>query len=173
MVARDLIGACFAVNGCGGVIVETEAYARDDPASHSFCGETRRNRTMFGPPGFAYVYRSYGAHWCVNFVCGLGRTGSAVLIRALEPIEGLDLMREQRGIEDIRRLCRGPGNLTKALGIDGTFDGLPLDKPPFRLAPGKASLDVVAGPRIGITRAETVPWRFGLAGSPFLSRGVP
>jgi DNA-3-methyladenine glycosylase len=173
-VARGLIGASFFAAGCGGRIVETEAYGHDDPASHSFGGENNRNRTMFGPPGNAYVYRSYGVHWCLNFVCGSARPGCAVLIRALEPIAGLERMRERRGVEDARRLCSGPGNLTKALGIDGSHDGLPLDSPPFELMLLEGSYPpVVIGRRIGITRAIDMPWRFGLKASRFLSRGFP
>jgi DNA-3-methyladenine glycosylase len=157
------------VNGSAGIIVETEAYTHDDPASHAYGGENKRNRTMFGPPGVAYVYRSYGVHWCLNFVC---ERGSAALIRALEPTCGIERMRTRRGVEDVRRLCRGPGNLAKALGIDGSYDGLRLDAPPFRLKLAQGPRPaILIGPRIGLTRAMDVPWRFGLAGSRFLSRG--
>ncbi|UIJ72386.1 DNA-3-methyladenine glycosylase [Aurantimonas sp. HBX-1] len=169
-VARDLIGATLLLDGVGGSIVETEAYDHEDPASHSFRGPTARNAAMFGPPGRAYVYRSYGIHWCFNIVCGEGRTGSAVLIRALEPLAGLEAMRGRRGTEAVRLLCSGPGRLTQALAITGAHDGLPLDAAPFRLETGPAPSAIIAGPRIGITRAADVPWRFGLAGSRFLSR---
>jgi DNA-3-methyladenine glycosylase len=169
VVARKLIGATLLVDGVGGVIVETEAYDSDDPASHSFGGETPRNASMFGPAGRAYVYRSYGIHWCLNFVCG-ERAGSAVLIRALAPAVGLDVMRERRRLADVRLLCAGPGRLCEALAITRAHDGLPLDRAPFALAPAASAPDVVVGPRIGIARGVETPWRFGLAGSPFLSR---
>ena len=170
MVARDLIGVTLLVEGVGGIIVETEAYTRNDPASHSFIGPTKRNATMFGPPGRAYVYRSYGLHWCLNFVCGDLQTGNAVLIRALEPTEGIDLMRQRRGMEDPRLLCRRPGRLCQAFGVTAVHDGLPVDKPPFQLHDRRGAVDVVAGTRIGISRAVEQPWRFALAGSCFLSR---
>jgi DNA-3-methyladenine glycosylase len=171
MIAPELIGSMLEVNGCGGMIVETEAYRHDDPASHSYGGKNTRNESMFGPPGTAYVYRSYGVHWCLNFVCGAEHRGSAVLIRALEPAVGLASMRRRRGIDDIRQLCSGPGKLTKALGITGALDGLPLDAPPFKLTLQKGPRpSVLTGCRIGLTRATDVPWRFGLCGSRFHSR---
>ncbi|GGH07350.1 putative 3-methyladenine DNA glycosylase [Alsobacter metallidurans] len=169
-VARALIGATLLVDGVGGVIVETEAYDREDPASHSFRGETPRNGAMFGPPGRAYVYRSYGMHWCFNVVCGPGPTGAAVLLRAIEPAAGLDAMRERRGLSDARLLCAGPGRLCQALGVTRAHDGLPLSAPPFRLLASDGPTAVLAGPRIGITKGVETPWRFALAGSRFLSR---
>lgn len=173
-VARGLIGATLEFRGCGGIIVETEAYTHDDPASHSFGGRNSRNMSMFGPPGIAYVYRSYGVHWCLNVVCGSKRKGCAVLIRALEPTMGLKSMRSRRGIEDVGRLCSGPGKLTEALGITGEHDGLPLDEPPFKLTlPARAAPAIIVGPRIGITKAAEQPWRYGLSGSGFLSRRFP
>ena len=159
------------VDGVGGVIVETEAYRREDPASHSFPGPTLRNAVMFGPLGHAYVYRSYGVHWCLNIVGG--KPGSAVLIRALEPTDGLEAMRARRGVEPLRRLCSGPGKLCQALAVTAAHNGAALDAPPFRLAPAERDWSVVAGPRIGISKAVKAPWRFGAAGSPFLSRPFP
>ncbi|MEJ0012964.1 MAG: DNA-3-methyladenine glycosylase [Bauldia sp.] len=172
-VAPDLIGATLLVDGVGGTIVEVEAYHHTDPAAHSYGGMTERNAVMFGPPGFAYVYRSYGIHWCVNFVCEAKGSASAVLIRALEPVEGIEKMRRRRGVAELRQLCSGPGKLCQALGITISHSGLPLDRPPFALHARPASVDIVTGVRIGITRAADLPWRYGLAGSPFLSKPFP
>ena len=171
-VARALIGATLLVDGVGGLIVEVEAYDEDDPASHCHPGRTPRNQAMFGPPGHAYVYFTYGLHWCLNFVCGPEGHGSGVLIRALQPTHGLERMRERRGLDDERLLCAGPGRVGQALGITKALYGLPLDQPPFKvLAPDRRQpIDVVCGPRIGIRRAVDTPWRFGLAGSRYLSR---
>ena len=170
-VARDLIGATLLVEGVGGRIVEVEAYRHDDPASHSYGGRrTSRNAVMFGPPGRAYIYRSYGIHWCLNFVCGREGVASAVLIRALEPLVGVDLMRKRRHTNDLRLLCAGPGRLCQALGITDHHNGLPLDAPPFELVRPQKRVEVLIGRRIGITKAADKPWRFGLAGSKFVSR---
>jgi DNA-3-methyladenine glycosylase len=170
-VARDLIGVTLLVKGVGGAIVETEAYDHTDPASHCYDGRrTPCNASMFLPPGHAYVYRSYGVHWCLNFVCGTQPLGSAVLIRALEPQAGIAAMQKRRGDFPLRQLCAGPGRLTRALGITNALDGKALDAPPFTLRPRAEKIEVSIGPRIGITRAMELPWRFGLKGSPFLSR---
>lgn len=170
IVAADLIGARLLVGGIGGIVVETEAYDGADPASHSFRGPTPRNRAMFGPPGHAYVYRSYGIHWCLNLVCEAEGSGAAVLLRAIEPTLGIETMAERRGLGDLRKLASGPGRLSMALGVDATFDGLALDAAPFRLEVGQKPPLVVTGPRIGITRGVATPWRFGWAGSRYLSR---
>lgn len=167
VVAPELIGATLLFDGVGGVIVEVEAYDHEDPAAHSFRGETLRNRSMFGQPGHAYVYRSYGIHWCVNFVC---EDAGAILIRALEPTRGLDVMRARRGVESDRLLCAGPGRLCRALGITGEHDGLPLDRKPFELRARETEPEIVTGPRIGITKAVDRSWRYGLKGSRHLSR---
>jgi DNA-3-methyladenine glycosylase len=172
-VARDLIGAMLLVDGVGGIVVETEAYEAQDPASHSFGGRSRRNASMFGPAGHAYVYRSHGLHWCLDLVCGTAPTGSAVLVRALQPVLGLEAMRQRRGLADPRRLCAGPGCLSQALGVTGRLDGRPLDQPPFLIQAGEPPPQVVSGTRIGVTRGGATPWRFGWAGSPFLSRRFP
>jgi DNA-3-methyladenine glycosylase len=169
-VAPDLIGTTLLVNGVGGIIVELEAYHHTDPAAHSFRGPTPRNAVMFGPPGFVYVYRSYGIHWCVNFVCEQAGSASAVLIRALEPTHGLAAMRRRRHLTDARSLCSGPGKLTEALGITDRHNGLALDAPPFELIPRASKPEIVSGVRIGITKAVELPWRYGLKGSKFLSR---
>jgi len=172
-VARTLIGAELEVDGVGGVIVETEAYDVFDPASHSFVGPTARNAPMFGPPGRAYVYRIYGLHWCFNVVCDARQPGSAVLVRAIEPRTGVDRMRERRGPMPLQALCSGPGKLCEALGIDGRLNGRPLDEAPFALRLHVQPPELVQGVRIGITKGAETPWRFGLAGSRFLSRPFP
>jgi DNA-3-methyladenine glycosylase len=177
-VAPALIGATLTVGGCSGRIVEVEAYHQSDPAAHSYNGVTPRNFVMFGSPGRLYVYRSYGIHWCMNVICEPAGQASAVLIRAIEPLAGLDAMRRRRGLprgEDAtpatdRLLCSGPGRLCQALGVTIAHNGLVLDAPPFAIHPATAPVDVVAGPRIGITRAVDYPWRYGLRGSRFLSK---
>jgi DNA-3-methyladenine glycosylase len=171
-VAPALIGATLLVDGVGGRIVEVEAYDHEDPASHGFRGRTERNASMFGPPGHAYVYRSYGIHWCLNFVCEEEGVANAVLVRALEPTHGLETMRERRGLEDPRLLCSGPGRLCQALGVTREHDGLALDRPPFELLAAEGQAEVVSGPRVGITRAAELPWRYAEAGSRFLSRAL-
>ena len=172
-VAPDLIGATFLVNGVGGIIVEVEAYHHTDPAAHSFRGPTPRNRIMFGPAGFSYVYRSYGIHWCMNFVCEEEGSASAVLIRALEPTHGLTAMRRRRGQHAERALCSGPGKLCEALGITFAHSELPLDRPPIALHAATRNAEIVSGVRIGITKAAELPWRYGLKGSKFLSKVFP
>lgn len=169
VVAAALIGAKITVRGVSGRIVETEAYRSDDPASHSAMGPTRRNAAMFGPAGCAYVYRSYGIHWCLNLVCA---PGEAVLLRALEPLAGLDLMAARRGVTDLRALCSGPGKIGQALDIGPGDDGRPFGTPDFMILPTEplAVADLLQGPRIGLSRAVDLPWRFGLRGSPCLSR---
>jgi len=169
-VAPDLIGATLLVNGAGGVIVELEAYHHTEPAAHSFNGPTPRNAVMFGPGGFVYVYRSYGIHWCVNFVCEREGSASAVLIRALEPTHGIAVMRRRRGLHDEGSLCSGPGKLTQALGITHAHNGLALDVPPFALHARTGTIEIATGVRIGITKAAELPWRYGLKGSKFLSK---
>lgn len=169
-VAPDLIGVTLLVDGVGGPIVEVEAYDQDDPASHSFNGRTSRNAVMFGPAGYAYVYRSYGIHWCLNFVCAEPGRAEAVLIRALQPANGLDTMRQRRGVDAERALCSGPGKLCQALAVTGAHDGLPLDEPPFELLARTQTPAIATGTRIGLTKAAERPWRYGLAGSPYLSR---
>jgi DNA-3-methyladenine glycosylase len=169
-VAPELVGATLLVDGVGGSIVEVEAYDGEDPASHGFRGPTPRNASMFGPPGHAYVYRSYGIHWCLNLVCEDEGRAAAVLVRALEPARGLDRMRERRGLDEERLLCAGPGRLCQALAVTREHDGLALDAPPFELLAPSEQPTVVAGPRIGISVATEQPWRYAVAGSRFLSR---
>jgi DNA-3-methyladenine glycosylase len=171
-VAPDVIGVTLLVDGVGGRIVEVEAYHHEDPAAHGYRGRTERNATMFGPPGRVYVYRSYGIHWCVNFVCEEIGSASAVLIRALEPTDGIEAMRERRGLDDPRALCSGPGKLCQALGITREHDGLALDRPPFELRERAGEPEIVQGPRIGISKAVDLPWRYGEAGSRYLSRAL-
>ncbi|HZE28896.1 MAG TPA: DNA-3-methyladenine glycosylase [Gaiellaceae bacterium] len=169
-VAPTLIGVTLLVDGVGGRIVEVEAYDREDPASHGYRGRTERNASMFGPPGRAYVYRSYGIHWCLNLVCEGEGVPNAVLVRALEPTQELDVMSERRGLDDRRLLCSGPGRLCQALAVTREHDGLPLDRQPFELLASERPVEVISGPRIGISRAAELPWRYGEAGSRFLSR---
>jgi DNA-3-methyladenine glycosylase len=171
-VAPELVGVTLLVEGIGGRIVEVEAYDHEDPASHGYAGRTERNASMFGPPGHAYVYRSYGIHWCLNLVCEDEGVANAVLIRALEPTHGLEAMRKRRGLDDPRLLCSGPGRLCQALAVTGDHDGLPLDRPPFELRARERVVEVATGPRIGITRAAELPWRYAEAGSRFLSRAL-
>src|SRR4030081_3550631 len=169
-IAPELIGATLLVNGVGGVIVEVEAYHHTDPAAHSFRGPPPRNMVMFGAPGFAYVYRSYGIHWCVNFVCERQGSASAVLIRALQPTHGIPAMRRRRGLHDERSLCSGPGKLTEALAITNAHNGLALDTSPIALHARTGKVEVASGLRIGITKAVELPWRYGLKESKFLSK---
>jgi len=172
-VAPDLIGVTLLFAGAGGPIVEVEAYRHTDPAAHSFRGPTPRNAVMFGPAGYAYVYRSYGIHWCLNFVCEPEGSASAVLIRAIEPSVGLAAMRRRRGLADERLLCSGPGRVCEALGITAAQNGMALDAPPFELLAHASPVEVVAGVRIGITKAADKPWRYGLKGFRFLSKPFP
>jgi DNA-3-methyladenine glycosylase len=169
-VAPDLVGCTLLFDGVGGQIVEVEAYDHEDPASHAYRGETERNRSMFGPPGHAYVYRSYGVHWCLNLVCEEQGTAAAVLVRALTPGYGIETMERRRGLEAKRLLCSGPGRLCQSLGITREHDGLPLDRPPFELRARVDDVTVASGPRVGITQAAEAPWRYGLAGSPYVSK---
>ena len=169
-VAPELIGATLLVDGVGGMIVEVEAYHHTDPAAHSYTGQTERNAVMFGPPGYAYVYRSYGIHWCVNFVCEQKGSASAVLIRALQPSADLGAMRRRRGLADERQLCSGPGKLCEALAITRKHNGLALDAPPFSLRARTGEPAIVVGVRIGITKAAEAPWRYGMKDSAFLSK---
>ena len=175
-VARELIGWQLGVRETAGIIVETEAYEASDPACHAYIGKTARNEVLFGPPGHAYVYLSYGIHNLLNFVTEPEGTASAVLIRALEPTDGIELMKERRGRDDVEVLCSGPGKLTEALGVDLSLNGADLLAPPFELDPaigGWAAAEVVTGPRIGITKAAELPWRYSASGSRFVSRPWP
>jgi DNA-3-methyladenine glycosylase len=169
-VAPELIGATLLCDGVGGTIVEVEAYDHEDPAAHGYRGKTARNAAMFGPAGRAYVYRSYGVHWCLNFVCEEVGVASAVLVRALEPMQGVEEMRVRRRVADDRLLCAGPGRLCEALAITRAQDDCALDEPPFELLARRGRPELVRGARIGITKAADRPWRYGLAGSRFLSR---
>ncbi|MFY9695555.1 MAG: DNA-3-methyladenine glycosylase [Xanthobacteraceae bacterium] len=169
-VAPELIGGTLLVSGVGGRLVEVEAYHHTEPAAHSFRGPTERNAVMFGPPGYAYVYRSYGLHWCLNFVCEPKGSAAAVLIRAIEPTAGLAAMLRRRGVADERLLSSGPGRLCEALGITRAHNGLALDRPPFELFARQTDVEIVAGPRIGLTKAVELPWRYGEKGSRFLSK---
>ena len=169
-VAPELIGAALLIDDVGGLIVEVEAYHHTDPAAHSFRGETPRNAVMFGPPGFAYVYRSYGIHWCLNFVCEPEGSASAILIRAIEPLEGLAKMRRRRKLNDERLLCSGPGRLAQAMAVTRAHNGLALDRLPFELYAREGTPEIATGIRIGITKAAELPWRYGLKGSRFLSK---
>jgi DNA-3-methyladenine glycosylase len=174
-VARDLIGCELLVDGIGGVIVETESYERDDPACHAYVGLTARTATIFGPPGRAYVYLSYGIHSLLNFVTEPAGSASAVLVRALEPTDGIDLMRERRDQEKVEQLCSGPGKLSEALGVDLSLNGADLLAPPFELTERGADwwAEITASPRIGITKAADLPWRYCVANSRFVSRPWP
>lgn len=169
-IAPELIGATLLVNGAGGTIVEVEAYHHTDPAAHSYNGQTPRNAVMFGPPGFLYVYRSYGIHWCMNFVCEQEGSAAAILIRALQPTQGLAAMKRRRGLTEERQLCSGPGKVCEALGVTHKHNGLPLDKAPFELRARDEDCEVAIGVRIGITKAAELPWRYGLKGSRYLSK---
>jgi DNA-3-methyladenine glycosylase len=166
-VARDLIGCRLYVAGAGGKIVETEAYGRNDEASHSYRGQTARNAAMFGRPGTSYLYRCYGIHWCFNIVC---QPGTAVLLRAIEPDSQLDGMFKRRGTPDLRLLCSGPAKICQALQLDGTLNGHCVSALPFEILPRQGDVKIVSGVRIGISRAQHIPWRYGLAQSRYLSR---
>jgi len=170
-VAPELVGVTMLVDGVGGRIVEVEAYDHEDPAAHGYGGRTARNASMFGPPGHAYVYRSYGIHWCLNFVCEDEGVASAVLVRALEPTHRLDVMAARRGVAEPRLLATGPGRLCQALGITGELDGARLDRPPFELYV-RDEVEVEQGLRVGITKAAERPWRYAESGSRFLSRAL-
>jgi DNA-3-methyladenine glycosylase len=175
VVARELIGCRLFFAGCGGTIVETESYERDDPACHAYVGLTDRTEVLFGPPGRAYVYLSYGIHSLLNFVAEAEGEAAAVLIRALEPTTGIEAMRARRGARSDRDLCSGPGKLTEALGIGLEHNDADLSSDPFLLlAPQEgAETAVLTGPRIGITKAVERPWRFCAAGNPHVSRPRP
>ncbi len=174
VIAPELIGAELYVDGVGGIIVEVEAYDHEDPAAHGFGNRrTPRNASMFLPGGAVYVYRSYGIHWCLNIVCGEEGVADAVLVRALQPTEGLEEMRARRGVAGPRLLCSGPGRLCQALGVTREHDGLSVLEPPFELRARRRPVEVVTGTRIGLTKAADRPWRYGLAGSPYVSRRFP
>lgn len=172
-VAPDLIGATFLVDGVGGIITEVEAYHHTEPAAHSFNGPTPRTMVMFGPPGFLYVYRSYGIHWCVNLVCEKEGSASAVLIRAIEPTHGIPAMRRRRGLHEERSLCSGPGKLCEAMAVSNKHNGLAVDAPPIAIHARSHKPEIVSGLRIGLTKAVDLPWRYGLKGSKFLSKPFP
>jgi DNA-3-methyladenine glycosylase len=175
-VAQDLIGCVVRHGRTAGRIVETESYHVDDPACHAYNGLTPRTEVLFGPPGHAYVYRSYGIHALLNFVAEPDGDAAAVLLRALEPLEGIDLMRRRRGLDRVEQLCSGPGKLTQAMGIWLDLNGVPLDRGPIEVYtrdPATRAPEVVTGPRIGITRATEFPWRFCEAGSRYVSRPRP
>ena len=175
-VARDLVGCELAVGGTAGIVVETEAYDATDPACHAYIGRTARNEVLFGPPGRAYVYLSYGIHNLLNAVAEAEGSAAAVLIRALEPTAGIDLMRERRGREAVEDLCSGPGKLSEALGVDLSLNGADLFQPPFELSePSQAwpGAEIIASPRIGITKAADLPWRYSVKESRFVSRPWP
>ena len=170
VVARRLIGSLLLVDGVGGVIVETEAYDETEAASHAFRGITARTAVLFGSPGHAYVYLSYGVHWCLNFVCREAGHGAGVLIRALQPTAGIAQMGARRHQENPRLLCAGPGRLCQALAVNGDLNGRRIDRAPFRISPPPVQPEVVVGTRIGITKAAAKAWRYGLKGSAYLSR---
>lgn len=172
-VAPDLIGATLLVNGTGGIITEVEAYHHTEPAAHSYNGPTPRNMVMFGTAGYLYVYRSYGIHWCMNFVCEKEGSASAVLIRALQPTHGIAAMRRRRGLHDERNLCSGPGKVCEALGVSDKLNGHALDESPIAIYARTSKLEIATGVRIGITKAAELPWRYGLKGSRFLSKPFP
>jgi DNA-3-methyladenine glycosylase len=173
-VARDLVGCTLLYEGCGGVIVETESYEADDPACHAYVGLTERTKVLFGPPGYAYVYLSYGIHSLLNAVAEPEGEAAAVLIRALEPTDEIELMRERRRVKSDLDLCSGPGKLTEALGIDLSDNERDLTRPPFLLLPPEGERPpIVTGPRIGITKAVENPWRFCAAGNRNVSRPRP
>jgi DNA-3-methyladenine glycosylase len=174
-VARELVGYRLLFDGVGGTIVETESYERDDPACHAYVGLTKRTEVLFGPPGRAYVYLSYGIHSLLNFVCEPEGEAAAVLIRALEPTDGLASMRARRGPNHAdTELCNGPGKLTEALAITLAQNDTDLAKPPFEILPPSGQPpEVVASPRVGITKATDRPWRFTAAANPFISRPRP
>jgi DNA-3-methyladenine glycosylase len=169
-VAPDLIGATFLVNGVGGIIVEVEAYDQTDPAAHSFRGPTPQNAVMFGPPGYTYIYLSYGLNWCVNFVCQAAGSAAGVLLRAIEPTHGLAAMRRRRGVTDAKALCSGPGKLCEALAITKALSELPIDRSPIALHARSGGAETATGVRIGLTKAVDLPWRYGLKGSKYLSK---